>query len=80
MKLSEALDLSLGATKHVDDPIPGTYTVIKANLEPGYYEDFQRDDSERQIPCRPFYYGYPLDDDPLAAIAISNGEDGWEPK
>lgn len=78
MKLSEALNLSSGATKHVDVPVPGTYTVIRANPEAGYYENFQRDDPKQQLPCRPFYFGYPLDDDPLAVIASEDGEDGWE--
>jgi len=86
MKLSEALDLSWCATKHVDDPTPGTYTLSKRilgygfndNGERGYYDNFQRDDPEQQIPCRPFYW----EDtgDVLVEIASEYGEDGWEPK
>lgn len=81
MKLHEALEQSHGATKHVDGPVAGTYTVSKANLSAGYYEDFQPDDPERRSPFSTSYYwgkNFPGDEDPLTKIASFAGEDDWK--
>jgi hypothetical protein len=82
MKLHEALEQSRGATKHVDGPVAGTYSVSKANLSAGYYKDFQPDDSEQRSPfCTSSYWGYDYPGaDPLARFNEYYGEDGWEPR
>ncbi len=82
MKLHEALQSAGCASKHVDGEISGTYTVSKANISAGYYEDFKNDDRYRQPACSTsVYYGYDYPGaDPLASIVRFAGEDGWTPR
>lgn len=75
MNLEEALAATGGAQKHVDEPVAGTYTVDKANMSSGYYQDFHADDPAFYCPfSTSFYWGK----NELSKIAHFAGEDGWE--
>lgn len=81
MNLREALEYG-SATKHVDEPVAGTYIVSKANLSAGWYKDFKPDDPALRIDASTssyWGYGYP-GANPLASIASFAGEDGWNIK
>lgn len=76
MTLQEAIQ-SGQATKHVNEPYAGTYTVSKANISAGYYKDFRHDDRSLQSPFSTSSYWGPND---LHKITSFTGEEGWEPR
>ena len=78
MKLAEAVALRQCAKKHVDDPFfPGTHSVCRANISPGYYANFKHDDpARRSMVSTSMYYDF---HDGIQWITSYAGEDGWEP-
>jgi len=75
MKLIEALK-SGSATKHVNGPLPGTYTVDKANISAGYYKDFEPDDPAQRTPFNTSVYYSARE---ISSISyFVDIEEGWE--